>query len=164
MLCSKIGNKIWCKCGCCALMETSIGRCLLPRYFWDLQAKVFTCFNFCRSDPHFALWYFRPENFVRYLISTQCLPFENQKKSFLSLLRTSQIRFFVTHFTLLIRSFSLREMVFCERIFSKKHPILFRRSVSLLKSNTYCQSCQKYPFTGAQEPFKWWQTLWDPFS
>ena len=76
------------------------------------------CLNVCRSDPHFVLWYYRWENFVSYLISTQCLSLANQNKSFLSL-QTWGLSFSVEYFTLLLNQiFSL--YVFCERIFSKK--------------------------------------------
>ena len=53
----RIGSKSWCKCKCCALMETSIeGVSYLemsviskPRFSSTL------CLNVCRSDPHFVL-------------------------------------------------------------------------------------------------------------
>ena len=53
----RIGNKTWCKCECCAPMETSIeGVCCLEipeickRRFLSIS-----CLNVCRSDPHFVL-------------------------------------------------------------------------------------------------------------
>ena len=53
----RIDNKTWCKCACCAPMETSIeGVCCLeipeickPRFSSTL------CLYICRSDPHFVL-------------------------------------------------------------------------------------------------------------
>ena len=106
----RIGNKTWWKCECCIPMETSIeGVCCLEiteickRRF---SSRFSSSLNFCRSDPHFVLWYFRWENFVSYLISIQCWSLANQNKRFLSL-QTSWLSFSVKHFTLLIRSFPL---------------------------------------------------------
>ena len=56
---SRTGNKTWCKCECCALMETSIESvCCLeipeiskPRFSGTL------CLYVCRSDLHFILRY-----------------------------------------------------------------------------------------------------------
>ena len=52
----RIGNKTWCKCQCCAPVETSIDVCCLempgickPRF------SSTSCLNVCRSDPHFVL-------------------------------------------------------------------------------------------------------------
>ena len=52
----RIGNKTWCKCLCCAPMETSIGDCCLeipeickPRF------SSTSCLNSCRSDPYFVI-------------------------------------------------------------------------------------------------------------
>ena len=53
----RIGNKTWCKCECCAPMETNIeSACCLeipeiskPRFLST------SCLNVCRSDPHFLL-------------------------------------------------------------------------------------------------------------
>ena len=36
----RFGYKTWCKCECCALVDTN-RRCLLPRNSWDLQAQIF---------------------------------------------------------------------------------------------------------------------------
>ena len=53
----RIDNKTWCKCECCALMETSIeGVCCLeipeiskPRF------SSTSCLNVCMSDPYFTI-------------------------------------------------------------------------------------------------------------
>ena len=51
-------------------MESSIeGVCFLE--ICDMRIFFSTsCFNVCRSDPHFVLWYSRRKNFASYLIST----------------------------------------------------------------------------------------------
>ena len=115
------------------MLETSIEGlfCLEIPVICKPRFSGTSCLNVCRSDPHFMLWYYRWENFVSYLISTQCLSFANQNKSFLSL-QTRRLSFSVEHFTLLLNQiFSL--YVFCERIFSKKHPIWFKGSVIIEK-------------------------------
>ena len=101
---------------------------------------------------------------LSYLISTQCWPLANQNKSFLSL-QTWRLTFSVKHFTLLLNQifFFIRD-IFWECIFSKEHPIGFRGSVIIEKQYSYHLNCQKYSFTGTQEPFKWWRTLRDTFS
>ena len=92
-----------------------------------------SCLNVCRSDLHFVLWCSRRENFVSYLISTQCWSLADQNKIFLSL-HTSWLLFSVKHFTLLLnRIFFFIRGVFCERIFSKQHLIGFRGSVIIEK-------------------------------
>ena len=133
----RIGYKSWYKCECCAPTETSIEgvSCLeipeicKPRFSSRLRLSV------CILDPHFELWYSRRENLVSYLISTQCWYLPNQNKSFLAL-KTSWLLFSVKHLTLLMRAFFcfLKEMFFCERIFSKEHLIGFRGPL-LLKRN-----------------------------
>ena len=67
-----IGNKTWCKCECCAPMETSIvSVCCLeipeickPRFSGTL------CLYVCRSDTCFIPQYFMREKSISYLIST----------------------------------------------------------------------------------------------
>ena len=53
----RIGNKTWCKCECCASMETSTeGVCCLE--IPDICKSRFlstSCLSTCRSDPHFVL-------------------------------------------------------------------------------------------------------------
>ena len=108
----RIGNKTWCKCECCAPMETSIGVCCLE--IPEIRQTSFSgisCLNVYRSDPYFVLWFSGWENFVSYLISTQCWFLANQNKSFLSL-QSSQLSFSLKRYILpdyLIRSFSLEE-------------------------------------------------------
>ena len=100
----RIGNKTWCKCECCAPMETSIESvCCLeileickPRFSGTLSLYV------CISDPHFILRYFMLEKSINYLISTHIWSLPNQNKSFI-LIHTSS--YFFKHFTLLIMSF-----------------------------------------------------------
>ena len=125
------GNKMWWKCECCALMETSIeGVCCLE--ITEICKPTFSstsCLNVCRSDEHFVLWYSRRENFVSYLISTQFWSLANQ--NFLSLL-SSWLLFSVNIF-LYWSDFFLYKMFFCEHIFSKKQPIWFRGSVIIEK-------------------------------
>ena len=59
--------------------------------------------------------------------------------------------FSVKHFALLIRSFSLQEMSFCKRIFSRSSDWI--QGVSYYsKATSYRQNRQNLPFTGAQEP------------
>ena len=50
-----IGNKTWCKCGCCAPMETSIESvcCLEISEICKLRSSVTLCLHVCRSyDIH----------------------------------------------------------------------------------------------------------------
>ena len=100
----RIGNKTWCKCECCAPMETSIeGFCSLDiTEIWNRRfiSRFLSCLNVCRSDTQFVLWYSWRENFVSYLISIQCWYLANQNKSFLSL-QAPWFSFSVKHFTLL---------------------------------------------------------------
>ena len=68
----RIGNKTWCKCECCASVETNIESvCCLeileickPRFSGTL------CLYVCRSYPHFIPRYSMPEKSINYLIST----------------------------------------------------------------------------------------------
>ena len=129
--------KTWCKCECCAPVKISIESvcCLEMSEISQQRFSSTSCSNVCRLDPHFGLWYSRRENVVSYLISTQCWSLANQNKSFV-VLQTSWFSFSVKHFALLMRSFSLfslQEMFSCERIFSKEHPIGFRRSAVIIE-------------------------------
>ena len=117
------------------MLETSIeGVCCLkiPEISKEKFSSV-SCFNVCRSDPHFVLWYSRQENFLSYLISCLSLSLANQNKSFLSL-QTLQLSFSVKQFTLLFNQifFFIRDVI-CEHIFSKEHPNGFRGSVIIEK-------------------------------
>ena len=58
-----------------------------------------SCLNVCRSNPYFVIWFCRRENFVSYLIFTQCWSLANQNKSFLSL-QTSRLSFSVKRYIL----------------------------------------------------------------
>ena len=55
----RIGNKTWCKCECCAPMETSIeGFCSLDiTEIWNRRfiSRFLSCLNVCRSDTQFVL-------------------------------------------------------------------------------------------------------------
>ena len=55
-------------------------------------------------------------------------------------------------------------MFFCERIFSKEHPIGFRGSVIIEKQYLIVRIVRYSKFTRAQEPFKLKRTLQDAFS
>ena len=96
----RIGNKTWCKCECCAPMETMIESvfCLeipetcKPRFLGTL------CLYVCRSD-HFIPRYSMREKSINYLISTHIWSLSNQNQSFLSIQSYS-----FKHFTLLITS------------------------------------------------------------
>ena len=105
----RIGNKNWCKCGCCALMDTSIeGVCFLETpEIWKRRFSSTSCSYVFLSDLHIVVWYSRRKNFFSYLNSTQCWSLANQNKRFLSL-QTLQLSFSVKHFTILFRSFSLQ--------------------------------------------------------
>ena len=76
----RICNKTWCEY--CAPMETSI-KCVcwleIPEISKPRLSSIW-CLYVCRLDPRFALGYSRRENFVSYLISTQCWSLANQKK------------------------------------------------------------------------------------
>ena len=130
----RIGYKTWCKCECCAPMETSIeGVCCLeiseickPRF------SSTSSLNVCSLDPHFELWYSRWENVVSYLISTQCWSLANQNKSFIAF-QTSWLSFSVKHFTLLMRYFSKRCFFGCT--FFQKSIRLDSGGLLLLESN-----------------------------
>ena len=136
---------------------------MLPRNSWDLQAKIskLIVLKSLRSDPLLGCGILSEKTSL-----VICFPrnvvwsLANQNKSFLSL-QTSQLSFSVKHFTLSIRRFS-KEMFF-ERIFFKGASDWIQ-GVRLLKSNTYRQNRQKYPFTGAQEPIKWWRTIRERFA
>ena len=116
----RISNEFWYKCECCVQMETSteVVCCLEIPEICNPRFSSTLCLYVCKSDLHFVLWYSRWENFVNYLISTHCWSVGNQNKSFVSLQTLSYY---------LIRSF------FCERIFSKEHPIGFRGSIIIEK-------------------------------
>ena len=130
---TRIGNKTWCKCECCVPVETSVeGVCWLE--ITEICKRRFSsCLNVCRSDPHFVSWCSRRENFISYLISIQCWSLANQNKSFLSL-QTSWLSVFCKTFYLINHIFFfIRDVCFCERIFSKEHPIGFRGLVIIEK-------------------------------
>ena len=62
--------------------------CLLPRYYWDLQAKIFRCIMFLHLQIGSAcvLWCCRREaRKLCYFICIQCWSLANQNKTFLSL-------------------------------------------------------------------------------
>ena len=157
----RTGSKTWCKCECCALIETSIeGVCCLeipeickPR-FWSTS-----CLNVCRLDPHFVLQYSWQENFISYLISTQLWSLANQNKSFLSP-QTLGFSFSVKHFT---GVFFTRD-VFLWVHFFKRVSDWIQGFLYYWKRISYHLNRQMYSFTGVQERFKWWRTLWDTFS
>ena len=75
-----------------------------------------------RSDPHFVLWYSRRENFVSYLISTQCWSLANQKQKFSITSNLAIIVFCKTFYFILIGSFFWSDM-FLWAYFWKGHPI-----------------------------------------
>ena len=114
----------------CAQVETSID-CVIFLEIPEICKARFSstsCLNVCRSDSDFVLWYSRRENFVSYLISTQCWFLANHNKSFLSL-QTSRLLFSIKYFSLLLnQSFFFIRDAFCECNFSKEHPIGFRGS------------------------------------
>ena len=122
----RIGNKTWCKCECCAPMETMIESvfCLeipetcKPRFLGTL------CLYVCRSD-HFIPRYSMREKSINYLISTHIWSLPNQNKSFI-LIQTSL--YFFKHFTLLITS-SLYKRCCLGIYFFKRGKIRFRRFV-----------------------------------
>ena len=133
---ARIDNKTWSKCECCAPMETSIeGICCLE--IPEIRKPKFSsasCLNVCGSDPHFVLWDSSRENFVSYLISTQCWSLANQNISFLSL-RTLRLSFSVKHFNLLLNQiFFFITNVFV-RVFFQKSIRLDSGGQLLLKSN-----------------------------
>ena len=68
----RIGNKTWCKWGCCAPMETSIESvcCLEIPEICRTRFSGTLCLYVCRSDPHFMLRYSIREKSINYLIST----------------------------------------------------------------------------------------------
>ena len=67
-------HKTWCKCECCAPMESGKeGVCCLEILeICKLRFSSTSCLNVCRSDPYFVIWFSRRENFISYLIITQC--------------------------------------------------------------------------------------------
>ena len=148
----RIGNKTWCKCECCAPMETSIESvCCLeipeickPRFSGTL------CLYVCRSDLHFILRYSMWGKSMNYLISTHIWSLPNQNKSFI-LIQTSSN--FFKHFTLLITSSLCKRCCFGSIFFQKsKNSIL--GVCYYWKVISYCQNLQKQPSTGAQKAFK----------
>ena len=128
----KIGNKTWCKCECCAPMETSIEDvCWLetPEIFKPRFSST-SCLYVCRSDPHFVLCSSGRENVVSHLISTQCWSFANQNKSF-PLLQTLRLSFFCKTFYFISQIFFfIRDAVFFVSIF-------FKRASGLLQGFRY---------------------------
>ena len=88
----------------------------------------------CRSTFFFRSMFCRQENFFRYLISTECWSLTNQNKNFLSL-ETLRLSFSLRHFTLSIRSFSLKDFFFLSVYFQKRiwldsrGPLLFKSNV-----------------------------------
>ena len=127
----RIGNKTWCKCECCAPMETSIESvCCLeipeickPRFSGTL------CLYVCRSDLHFILRYSMWGKSMNYLISTHIWSLPNQNKSFI-LIQTSL--YFFNHFTLLITS-SLHKRCCLGIYFFKRGKIRLRGFVIIAK-------------------------------
>ena len=127
----RIGNKTWCKCECCAPMETSIESvCCLeipeickPRFSGTL------CLYVCRSDLHFILRYSMWGKSMNYLISTHIWSLPNQNKSFISIQTSS---YFFKHFTLLTRLFFIRDVVLGVYFF-KRAKIRFREFVIIEK-------------------------------
>ena len=68
----RIGNKTWCKCECCAQMEThtkSAG-CLEIPEICKLTFSGTFCLYVCRSDPHLLPRYSMRKKSINYLIST----------------------------------------------------------------------------------------------
>ena len=129
----RTGSKIWCKCECCALMETSIeGVCCLEiPEICKLRFWITSCLNVCRLDPHFVLQYSWQENFISYLISTQLWSLANQSKRFLSP-QTSGFSFSVKHFT---NVFLYKRCFFVSAFFQKSIwldsgvPLLLKRNI-----------------------------------
>ena len=121
----RIGNKTWCKCECCALMETSVEDvcCLEIPEICQPRFSSTLCLYVYRSDSNFVQLYFKRENFC-YLNSTQCWSLANQNKSL-------WLSFPVIIFCLYKRCFF---GFFCENVFSREHSIRFR-GLLLLKSN-----------------------------
>ena len=157
----RIGNNTWCKCKCCAPIETSIGACCLEiPEIWMQRFSSTSCLQDCGSDPYFVQWYSNHENFVNDLISNQSWSMVNPNKIFFT--SNFAISFSVKHFTYLI--FFFIKDVFLRTHFFQKSIQLDSGNPLLLKSNILSLSSLKQPFTGAQESFKWWRTLRDTFS
>ena len=121
----RIGNKTWCKCECCAPMETSVEDvcCLEIPEICQPRFSSTLCLYVYRSDSNFVQLCFKRENFC-YLNSTQCWSLANQNKSL-------WLSFPVIIFCLYKRCFF---GFFCENVFSREHSIRFR-GLLLLKSN-----------------------------
>ena len=127
----RTGNKTWCKCECCAPMETSVESvCCLeipeickPRFSGTL------CLYVCSSDPHFIPRYSMREKSINYLISTHIWSLPNQNKSFI-LIQTSS--YFFKNFALPTRHFFIYDVVL-EEYFFKRAKIRFRGSVIIEK-------------------------------
>ena len=68
----RMGNKTWCKCECCAPMETSIKSicCVEIPEICKPRVSGTLCLYVCRSDPHFISRYSKREKSSNYLIST----------------------------------------------------------------------------------------------
>ena len=68
-----IDNKTWCKCECCAPMETSIKSvcCLETPHICKPRFSGALCLYVFRSDPYFMLGYSMQGNSINYLSSTQ---------------------------------------------------------------------------------------------
>ena len=123
----RIDNKFWCKCECCAPMETSTeGVCCLEIH-WDSQAKIYKyivfvdqihilCYDILGEKTSLVIWF--PPN-----------------------VHPCQIRIKVLYhfnFALLLNHifFFVKEIFLCECIFSKEHPIGFMGSAIIEKQ--YC--------------------------
>ena len=148
----RIGNKTYCKCECCAPMETCIESicCLEIPEIYKPRFSGMLCLYVCRSDPHFIPWYSMGEKSINYSISTHIWSLPNQNKSFI-LIQTSSN--FFKHFTLLITSSLCKRCCFGSIFFQKsKNSIL--GVCYYWKVISYCQNLQKQPSTSTQKAFK----------
>ena len=148
----RTNNKTWCKCECCAPMETStesvccleIPEICRPRFSGTL------CLYVCRSDLHFISRYAMWEKSINYLISTRNWSLPNQNKSFISIQTSS---YFFKHFTLLITSSHYKRCCFGSIFFQKRKDSI-QGVCYYWKVICYCQNLQKQPSTGAEKTFK----------
>ena len=129
-----ICNKTWCKCECWTPMETSIGGiCCLeiseickPRFsatrIWTFVDQIhILCYNILSEKTSLGIWF--PPNVDLWQIRIKVFYTSNFvvivfRKTFYFI---NQIFFFI------------RDLFFCERIFSKEHPTGFRGSVIIEK-------------------------------
>ena len=156
----RIGNRTWCKCQCCPLMETSIDSVYsleFPEFCKPRFSERF-CLYVCRSDPHFIPQHFCKKNPWNILISTHIWSLRNQNKSFISIQNSS---YFFKYFTLHL--LFIKDVVLGIYFF-KRAKIRFRVFLIIWKVISYCLNLQKQPFAVTQKAFKYRWALRDTSS